>query len=72
MLLFIFGILLPVINNWGHGGGMAAGILLGYAFGYQERRSVRLWHKWLAGGCVLATLLVLVYAVVTAFLIRLS
>jgi rhomboid protease GluP len=72
LFIFIFGFIVPGINNWGHGGGMAAGLLLGYALGYQERRSVRLWHKWMAGACVLATLLVLVYAVVTAFLIRLS
>lgn len=72
LLIFIFGFVVPGINNWGHGGGMAAGILLGYALGYQERKPARLWHKWIAGACALVTLLVLVYAVFTAFLIRFS
>ena len=29
--IFLFGLLVPGINNWAHGGGMAAGILLGLA-----------------------------------------
>jgi rhomboid protease GluP len=70
IFLFIFGFLVPGINNWGHGGGMAAGLILGYVLGYQERKPVRLWHKWIAGLCALSTVLVLMYAVATAFLIR--
>ena len=71
VFLFIFGFIVPGINNWGHGGGMAAGLILGYLLGYRERKPVRLWHKWMAGLCGLATLLVLVYAVASALLIRL-
>lgn len=32
--LVIFGFAIPNINNWGHGGGFAAGILLGWLLGY--------------------------------------
>ena len=61
--IFIFGFMVPGINNWGHGGGMAAGALLGMVLGYQERSRETLTHKFLAGGCALATILVLVWAV---------
>ena len=70
IFLFVFGFIVPGINNWGHGGGIAAGLLLGYLLGYRERKPERLWHIWLAGLCGLSTVLVLIYAVVTALLIR--
>ncbi len=66
--IFIFGFLVPGINNWGHGGGMAAGALLGMILGYQERNKETLAHKFLAGGCAMATILVLVWAVFSAFI----
>lgn len=68
LFIFIFGLIVPGINNWGHGGGMAAGILLAYLMGYQDRKAARPWHKWLSGICIMSTLLVLLWAVVTAFL----
>ncbi len=34
--LVIFGLAIPNINNWGHGGGFAAGILLGRLLGYNK------------------------------------
>ena len=61
--IFIFGLLVPSVNNWGHGGGMAAGAMLGFLLGYQEKRRERLVHRILAGFCVTATLLILVWAV---------
>ena len=36
--LVLIGLILPSINNWGHGGGFAAGFILAFLFGYQERR----------------------------------
>ena len=59
--IFIIGLLIPGINNWGHGGGMAAGALLGYVLGYRENREDQAWHAALAGVCVAATGLVLVW-----------
>ena len=38
MSIFVFGLLVPGINNWAHGGGMATGILCGLLLGYQENR----------------------------------
>jgi rhomboid protease GluP len=61
--IFIFGLLVPSINNWGHGGGMVAGAMLGFVLGYEEKRRERLLHRILAGLCVVATLLILLWAI---------
>lgn len=36
--LVLIGLILPNINNWGHGGGFVAGFMLAFLFGYSERR----------------------------------
>ena len=61
--LFIFGLLVPGINNWGHGGGIVAGAMLGFLLGYEEKRRERRFHRILAGFCVVATLLILLWAI---------
>jgi rhomboid protease GluP len=68
--LFIFGFLVPGINNWGHGGGLAGGIILGYLLGYQERTREKAVHKTLAIVCIGLTILVLVWAVISSFYYR--
>ena len=70
VLLFIFGILLPVINNWAHGGGIAAGIGLGFVLGYQERKKETIFHKLLAGGLAALTLLILGWAILSGIYYR--
>ena len=70
VLLFIFGILLPVINNWAHGGGIAAGIGLGFVLGYQERKKENIFHKLLAGGLAVLTLLILGWAILSGIYYR--
>jgi rhomboid protease GluP len=69
--LFIFGLLVPGINNWGHGGGIAAGIFLGFLLGYQERKRENQFHKILAMVCVVATVAVLAWATISSFYYRL-
>jgi rhomboid protease GluP len=66
VFLFLFGFVVPGINNWGHGGGILAGIGLGFLLGYREKRRENIFHKLLAGSCALATLLVLAWAVARA------
>jgi rhomboid protease GluP len=66
IFLFIFGFVVPGINNWGHGGGLLAGIGLGFLLGYREKRRENLFHKLLAGTCAVVTFVVLVWAVSTA------
>ena len=61
--IFIFGLLVPSINNWGHGGGIVAGAMLGFVLGYEEKRRERLFHRILAWLCVVATLSVLLWAI---------
>ncbi len=66
VFLFIFGFVVPGINNWGHGGGIIAGIGLGFLLGYREKRRESIFHKLLAGTCALVTLLVLAWAISAA------
>ncbi|UCD82221.1 MAG: rhomboid family intramembrane serine protease [Desulfobacterales bacterium] len=66
VFLFIFGLVVPGINNWGHGGGILAGIVLGFLLGYQEKKKENLYHKALAGACATATIAALIWAVSTA------
>jgi len=68
--LFIFGLLVPGINNWSHGGGIVAGAILGFLLGYQEKRKESLLHRILAGFCVGLTLLVLGWAVASGIYYR--
>jgi rhomboid protease GluP len=72
VFIFIFGLLVPGINNWGHGGGILAGIALGFLLGYHERRKQGLFHKGAAGVCAAVTFLVLIFVVATAVYYRLS
>ena len=71
ILMFVFGFVLPGINNWGHGGGIAAGALLGYFLGYDERKRESAFHKTLAALCLAATAVVLAWAILTSLYYRL-
>lgn len=68
--IFVFGLLVPGINNWAHGGGMAAGVLCGLLLGYQENRRELLSHRLLGTACAVATILVLLWGVTTAVIYR--
>ncbi len=57
--LVIFGLLIPGINNWAHGGGLAAGVLIGYLVGYNETTGEKSIHRTLGIAVLAATLLVL-------------
>lgn len=70
--IFLFGFLVPGINNWGHAGGMVAGAILGFLLGYQERKKENLLHKLLAGLCMILTVVVLAWAVVSVVYLRLA
>jgi rhomboid protease GluP len=62
----VIGILIPSINNWGHGGGVVAGIFLGWLLGYNERRHENIGHRVTAVACVILTLGVLTWSLVSA------
>ena len=60
--LVIFGLIMPGINNWGHGGGIVGGILLGKLLGYRELGPETAGHRLLALLCLVGTVLILVMA----------
>ena len=64
--IFVIGLLIPGINNWGHGGGMVAGALLGFLVGYRERGDEQPWHTMLAAVCMAATGLVLAWMLLSS------
>jgi rhomboid protease GluP len=69
--IFLFGFLVPGIDNWAHGGGLVSGICLGFLLAYQERRRENLVHKGLAAVCGLLTAGILGWAVASSFWYRL-
>jgi len=68
--LFIFGLIFPGINNWGHGGGIIGGIFIGALLGYNERRRENHFDQALALVCGLVTIGVLGWAVFGAVMYR--
>ncbi len=68
--MFVFGFLVPVINNWAHAGGIAAGALAGLLLGYTERRREGSLARTLAAACLVATALVLAWAAATGVYYR--
>ena len=70
--LFIFGLLVPGINNWGHGGGLIGGALIGLLAGYNEKAKESFAHKAVALACVVLTGITLIYAVGGAIFARIA
>jgi len=60
--LGLFGLIVPGINNWGHGGGLASGIVFGFLLGYNERKQETGFHRLLALACIAATAGILLWA----------
>lgn len=70
--IFLFGFMVPSINNWAHGGGMLAGIALGFLLGYQERNRESQAHKIAALACVAVTGLILLWAILSSLYLYMS
>ena len=70
--IFLFGFMVPSINNWAHGGGMLAGIALGFLLGYQERNRESQAHKIAALACVAVTGLILLWAILSSLYLVMS
>jgi rhomboid protease GluP len=58
--------MIPGINNWAHGGGIASGILVGFLMGYREKRPENFLHRVIATGCIVLTIGILLWAVLQA------
>ena len=63
--IVLFGLVVAGINNWAHGGGMAAGAIMGLLLGYNERQKENMRHRLLGSLCLSGTLAVLLWAVFT-------
>ena len=70
--IFLFGFLVPGINNWAHGGGLLGGIVLALLLGYREKREENLAHKTLAAACMVVAVGILGWAVVSALWYKLA
>lgn len=68
--IFLFGLIVPGINNWGHGGGLISGALIGFLLGYQEKKRETLLCKTLSTACVMLTILILAWAIVSSIYYR--
>jgi len=66
--LVLIGFFLPSINNWGHGGGLLAGLGLAALVGYREKRTEGMLLRQAATVVTLASLAILVWAVIQVFL----
>jgi rhomboid protease GluP len=64
--LVLFGLFLPGINNWAHGGGIVSGLLLAFLTGYHERKTETWIHRILGTGSILITAAALLWAVIQA------
>jgi rhomboid protease GluP len=60
--LVLFGLVMPGINNWGHGGGVVGGVALAWLLGYRERGPERTPHRLLALLAIIVTIGILVWA----------
>jgi hypothetical protein len=65
--LFIFGFVIPGINNWAHGGGIIAGIALGYLLGYEQKKPENIMHRAVGVGCIGFTAFILVISIIFGF-----
>jgi rhomboid protease GluP len=68
--LALFGLIMPGINNWAHGGGIVGGAMLGMLLGYGERRPESSGHHVLAVICALSTVLALSWALFTTAMFK--
>ena len=64
--IVLFGLLVPGINNWAHGGGVVSGVVLAYLLGYHEKKRENFVHRVLAAGCIVFTAIFLLWGVFRA------
>ncbi len=66
--LVLFGLFLPGINNWAHGGGIVSGIAIAFLVGYDERGRETAAIRTVATASILVTAAALLWAVLNSFL----
>ena len=63
--LFLFGLIIPGINNWAHAGGLIGGGLTALLLGYNERGRERLIHHGLAVLLAILSLMAMVWSFIS-------
>lgn len=67
--LVLFGLIVPGINNWAHGGGLLAGIAVGFILGYEDRSEETGFHRMVGMICLVTTVAMLILNLVRAIFI---
>jgi rhomboid protease GluP len=70
--LFLMGFLIPVINNWAHGGGLLCGVILGFLLGYKEKSGEIQFHRMLSAACVAITLITLFWTIASGIYLKMN
>ena len=65
LMLGVFGLIMPGIDNWAHAGGFAGGWLMAKIL--DPLKPERIDHLAIAGACVLATLLAIAASLLHGF-----
>ncbi len=65
--LVIIGFLMPNINNWGHAGGLIAGIFFGWIMGYNEKRRENFFDLLISAFFAGITIFLLAKSVIQGF-----
>jgi membrane associated rhomboid family serine protease len=68
IFLILFGLIVPNVNNWGHGGGLISGILLAWILGYHERSPETRFHKIISFILMIFTICILIWSLVFCFI----
>jgi len=63
--LVLFGLMLPGINNWAHGGGLVTGIAASFLLGYEEKKRENTLHRIIAWSCFLITAILIGWNLIT-------
>lgn len=67
VVMFIFGVIDPQVDNWGHLGGFIGGYLVSRVPGISPQKKVGWWQIGLASGCLALTVLSILASIINAY-----
>jgi len=65
IFIVVFGILIPNIDNMGHGGGFISGIFLAWLLGYNEKKKENKYHFVLSVTLMIITVFILIWSLLS-------
>ncbi|GFO68869.1 rhomboid family intramembrane serine protease [Geomonas limicola] len=65
--LVLFGLVMPGINNWGHGGGVVGGVVLARLLGFRAQKRDTSGHRIIALACAVLTVFALSWGCLLAY-----